>query len=73
MRPWTNRTDDGQVLAAAWRSMPSDASTATISASGAAASSAAVDAPVPQPASSNRIPRPRFGIRMRRADIRRWP
>ena len=57
----TKLTDGGHDLSCASRNMPSDASTATISASGAAASSAAVDAPVPQPASSRRSPAPRSG------------
>lgn len=64
---WTKRTVAGQSFARAASSMPRDASTATMSASGATASRAAVEAPVPQPASSNRKPLPRVGIRIRRA------
>ncbi len=61
MRLCTNRTVAGQRFAAASASMPDDASTATISACGATDSSAAVDAPVPQPASSRRSPWPLVG------------
>ena len=67
----TNRTESGQDLAAACSSIPAEASTATIWACGAASSSAAVEAPVPQPASSSRSPRPPLGMRIRRAEIRR--
>ena len=52
-------------------SIPDDASTATISACGATESSAAVDAPVPQPASRSRRPLPPLTSRIRSADIRR--
>ena len=56
--------------------MPADASTAVILACGAAASSAKVDAPVPQPRSSRCNPAPPApfmtpGIRIRRADLDR--
>ena len=64
----TNRTDDGHGLAAACANIPAEASTATISAFGAAARRAAVDAPVPQPASSSRNPSPWSGIPMRSAE-----
>ena len=46
-----NRTRGGHALRRACASISCEASTATISASGAASSSAAVDAPVPQPMS----------------------
>ena len=51
----------GHGLACASSSIPAEASTATISACGATLSNAAVDAPVPQPASSSRSPRPCVG------------
>ena len=60
----------GQRLAAASANMPDDASTATISACGATESNAAVDAPVPQPASSSRSPLPPLASRIR---LRRHP
>ena len=71
MRLCTKRTDGGHCLALAWASMPADPSTATISACGATASSAAVEAPVPHPASSNRSPCPWCCNLMRCADMRR--
>jgi hypothetical protein len=71
IRLCTKRTDGGQVLAVASASIPAEPSTATISASGATDSSAAVDSPVPQPASSRRSPAPLRGNPIRCAEIRR--
>lgn len=68
----TNRTDAGHGLVRARSSIPAEASTATISARGATPSSAAVEAPVPQPASSSRSPAPSRGSRIRAAEARRW-
>ena len=70
--PCTKVTVSGQLLARAAFSISTDASTAMISASGATSSSAAVDAPVPQPRSSRRRPRPPSGRPMRWAESRRW-
>ncbi len=61
----------GHVLRRACASISTEASTAVMRASGAISTSAAVDAPVPQPRSSSCSPAPRFGRPIRFADIRR--